>query len=72
MERFIIQQSENAGKYVCTDQKNQIVCVFEAHKFNDTQKFSLLENKGFSPIELAKAAREMGDWLRENHYNKIF
>lgn len=48
-------------------------CVFEEHKFNDTQKFTTLEN--FDPANfmyMTRYLREMGDWLRENHYDKIF
>lgn len=73
MSRFIVQPGESPGFWVCTDQVNSIVCVFEDHKFNETQKFTLLEN--FDPHNfaiLAQITREMGDFLRENHYEKIF
>ena len=72
-ERFIVQQSESPNHFVCTDTENKIVCVFENHKFNDTQKMTMLEN--FNPddmMKLAKYMREMGDWLSKNHYDKIF
>lgn len=72
MERFIIQPSETPNLWVCTDQTNGIVCVFEQGKFNDTQQFTLLEDSKASANQLATIAREMGDWLRENHYEKIF
>lgn len=72
MERFIIQRSEHPDYWVCTDQVNGIVCVFEANNFNESQKFTLLEDSTASANELASLAREMGDWLRENHYDKIF
>lgn len=57
---------------MCTDQDNGIVCVFEAHTFNESQQFTMLEDSKASANELATIAREMGDWLRENHYDKIF
>lgn len=73
-ERFIITKSElKENHWVCTDTQNLIICTFEDHKFNDTQEFKLLED--FNPNEykeLARMAREMGDWLSENHYNKVF
>ena len=71
--RFIIQKSENLEKWVCTDKVNNIVCIFENGNFNNTQKFSILED--FNPANymgLAKIAKEMADWLKENHYDKIF
>ena len=78
MERFIIQKSEREGWWVCTDKENLIVCRFEAHRFNDTQDFTALEDSKFYPIKaetatvLSRLVREMGDWLRECHYDKIF
>ena len=77
MERFIIQPSTlQQDWWVCTDTKNNIVCRFESHKFNDTQEFTLLDGNTFGTkeeaIKYATFVREMGDWLRDNHYNKIF
>jgi len=73
MERFILQQSEKADHWVCTDTENCIVCVFQKGKFNDTQKFEMLED--FNPdnfSQLSKIMSDFGNWLRENHYDKIF
>ena len=71
--RFLIQKSEKPNHWVVTDTVNNIVCVFENHKFNDTQQFTLLEDvRHLDVLELAKSPREMGDWLRENHYGKVF
>ena len=77
MERFILQKSKSIKDgWVCTDKLHNIVCVFENHKFNDTQKFTLLDGDKFDTKEEALAVatylREMADWLRENHYNKVF
>lgn len=72
MKRYIIQPSEKPNHWVCTDTDNGIICVFEAHRFNDTQQFTMLEDSRASVSELARIAREMGDWLRDNHYDKIF
>jgi len=73
MERFILQKSTNAGYFVCTDTKNKITCIFKKHDYNNDQKFTLLED--FDPenfMQIAKYTREMAEWLRENHYEKIF
>ncbi len=74
MERFILQPSElKPGAWVCTDTENMIVCTFENHKFNDTQKMNMLED--FNPdnyMKLARIMRELGDWLNENHPEKVF
>ena len=72
-ERYLVQPSERLGYWVCTDTENLIVCTFGDKRFKDDQAFTTLEN--FDPenyMLLAKLAREMGDWLRENHYNKLF
>ena len=58
-----------------TDTENLIVVRFEQHKFNETQKVSVLSDSRFNPMtsetvsSLAKIMREMADWLRSNHYN---
>lgn len=73
MERFILQPSEREGFLVCTDQVNLLVCTFQTHKFNDTQEITQLEN--FNPanfMNMARYLREMTDWLREQHYDKVF
>lgn len=72
MNRYIIQKSDTPNYWVCTDQANGVVCKFEQGNFNDNQEFTLLEDAGHSANELAKLASEMGEWLRENHYEKIF
>jgi hypothetical protein len=72
MERFIIQPSEKKqDHWVCTDQENMLMCIFENKRFNDTQEFIFLEDpKTIDPQKLAKMATDMADWLRANHYKK--
>lgn len=72
MERFIIQASQTQPDgWVCTDQENGIVCRFKEHQFNETQKFTFLEDvEEPAPQIIATALREMADWLRANHYDK--
>lgn len=71
-DRFIIQQSELQEKsWVCTDTENLIVCTFEEKQFNETQQFTFVEEvKNPNANQIAKALREMADWLRANHYSK--
>lgn len=71
MNRFIIQKSQTRlNGWVCTDTENNIVCEFEDKKFNDSQKFTILEDIKPDANKLAKAVKEMADWLRDNHYKK--
>lgn len=74
MERFILQKSKKQKEgFVCTDTVNGLVCQFTSHKFNDTQKFTFLEDvEQPDPLKIARILREMSDWLRENHYDIIF
>jgi len=70
--RFVLQKSQTQPNgWVCTDTENGIVCIFDNGKFNETQRFTILEDiKQPDANQLAKAVREMADWLRENHYKK--
>ncbi|GHT09172.1 hypothetical protein FACS189432_09080 [Bacteroidia bacterium] len=71
-ERFIIKKSEcKPDSWVCTDVENGIVCIFENHRFNETQEFTILEDiRNPDANKLAKSVNEMAGWLRENHYKK--
>ena len=71
--RFKIEQSKNKpNHWVCSDFENKIVCIFEDGRYNDTQRFEVLDDTAtLSANELARAVREMADWLRDNHYDKV-
>lgn len=75
MERFILQPSLEQGFWVATDTEHGIVIKFKEHMFNETQKSTLLDGNTFKTAEEALAIatymREIGDWLRENHYTKV-
>jgi len=72
-ERFVLQKSEKPGYYVCTDTVNRIVCTFKEHNFNTDQLFSVLDDfPSDDYMSIARFAREMGDWLKENHYSVVF
>ena len=74
MARYIIQKAKQvADGWVCTDTENGIVCQFKAHRFNDTQKVTFLEDTPQpDALKIARLMREMGDWLSENHRDKVF
>lgn len=72
MDRFILQPSEKLNHWVCTDTESGVICIFEDHNLNETQEFKLIQDVQPDANSLAKIAREIGDWLRDNHYDKIF
>lgn len=74
MERYIFEKSkERENWYVVTDLTYNIVVRFEVHKFNDTQKVTVLDDKPrHTAQDYATAMRELGDWMVANHYDLIF
>lgn len=71
--RFLLQPSEKPSHWVCTDTENNIVCVWKEHEFNDTQEVTMLDDiPSDRYAEVAHWMTEMGEWLRENHYDLIF
>lgn len=72
MERFKIEQmSLIPNLYIVADDKAGVYCMFEKGKFNDTQEF-VCNSKDYTAQELAEICKDMGDWLRLNHYDKLF
>lgn len=70
---YLLQASqEKSGWLVCTDTSLGLVCRFKQGEFNETQKFTLLEDSSPDAQALAKAARRMGDWLAAYHYYAVF
>ena len=76
MTKYILQPSTTKGWWVVTDTEHGIVVKFQEHKFNDTQKTTLLNGDSFDTqaeaLQQATYIRELADWLRENHYDKVF
>lgn len=72
MERYILQPSQDVNFWVCTDQESGLVCKFEQGNFNENQQFSVLEDRTLNVMWLAALTREMGDWLHDHHYEKVF
>ena len=71
MSRYQLEPStQQPGWWVLTDKENGIVCRFEEHKFNETQKMTFLEDvKHPDASQIARLMREMGDWMAMHHYN---
>lgn len=74
-QRFVLQPSQEPGFWVATDKDNGIVVKFREHQFNETQQITLLNGDTFKSAEeamnVATYLRELSDWLRDNHYNKV-
>lgn len=69
-ERFILQPSQDEGFWVATDKEKGIVVKFEEHKFNETQQTTLLDDADASDfMGLARAMRELGEWMAKEHYS---
>ena len=72
MSKYILQKSTHPNKWVLTDTTNKIVVTFEDGAFNSTQKVTLLDDTRLTSNELAKAMREMGEWVVKYHSSKCF
>ncbi len=70
--RYLLKPSSKPDWWVCADKNFKIVVKWKEHLFNDTQEATELEDLDLSVTQIAKVLQEMGKWLRENHYNKIF
>lgn len=74
LERFTLYRDDNDLRdgWKCTDQENGIVCRFKIHRFNETQQFEFNTDVDPDAAVIAKALREMGDWLSANHKEIVF
>jgi len=72
--KYILQKSKNDPmKWVLTDTEAQIVCTFVEGEFNDTHKFTPLNDlKDYDIEALPAIVNDMAAWLRDNHYEIIF
>ena len=73
MNKYIIQKSStHPNKWVLTDKGNGIVVTFEDGAVNNTQKVTMLDDTQLTTNELAKAMRELGEWVVRYHSSKCF
>ncbi|MDO5525668.1 MAG: DNA breaking-rejoining protein [Prevotella sp.] len=62
--------SEHPGWWVLADTENNIVIRWQEHRFNDTQKVSVLNDTEITEhtaTDLARIMREMGDYIARHH-----
>ena len=74
-KRFKLEKStQQSGWWVLTDTENLVVVRFEEHKFNETQKVTVLEDSIFADKddcaqELARVMSEMGNYMFKHWYS---
>ena len=69
--RFLLQGSADRKGWVVTDLDYGVVVTFRNHRFDTTKKITFLDDKPADHLVVARILREMGDWLGENHKDKI-
>ena len=69
--RFLLQGSADRKGWVVTDLDYGVVVTFRNHRFNATKKITFLNDIPTDHLVTARILREMGDWLGENHKDKI-
>lgn len=69
--QYVVQPSQKANHWVCTDVYNKVVIVWQDKKFNDTQVVTALDDHSLDPIFAARAMRNIGDYLVVHHSDKI-
>lgn len=74
MDKYILQRSDTQPLWwVLTDTENQIVCRFKEGEFNETQKFTPLDDASeYDVSKLPSIAADMSQWLSDNHYEIVF
>lgn len=74
MSRYLLQKSaQDPLWWVLTDTEAQIVCRFKEGEFNETQKFTPLnEVADYDPAALPAIVADMSAWLRDHHYEILF
>lgn len=71
MSRFKIKQAKTIPThYIVEDTVTGLRCKFYPHRFNETQEFYNIPQG--NPIQIPTLMRELGDWLAENHRDKLF
>lgn len=72
MERYTVTPSnERPDWWVATDTEHLIVVRWQHKAFNATQQVTMLRDSTASATAIARAMREIGDFLAINHPEKI-
>jgi len=59
--------------WIVNDYENNVCCVFEYKKFDDTKKFYFMTYESFehsSKLELI--TKDMKEWLRNNYFDRAY
>ena len=76
MEKYIVQRASTPGWWVATDNENEVVVQFEHGHYDNTREVTLLNGDALSSekeaVKVTTYLRELGDWLRDNHYEKLY
>ena len=79
MKQYIVERcADQQGWWRIFDTLNQVECVWEEGKFNETQKLIIadehkfMQANGGSPLAIARVMREIGDYIVANHYDIAF
>lgn len=74
-KRYILQQSRDLPNWwVLTDIIEGVVIRFEEHRFNETQRVTILDESNLqhdhdAANKVARILREMTDWMLRYHYS---
>lgn len=79
MEQYIIRETKNVANetliFEAVDTVNDVRITFEPYRLNETQQVIADHPERFASIEgvtqLTQIVREIGEWLRKNHFEKI-
>lgn len=75
MSRYKLERSTHPDWWVLTDMDALVVIQFEEHRFNETQKVTILEDSKFNgnpeyvASELARVLAAMGDYMYSHWYS---
>ena len=76
MEKYIVQRASTPGWWVATDNENGVVVQFEHGHYDNTREVTLLNGDALSSekeaMKVTTYLRELGDWLRDSHYEKLY
>lgn len=73
MRYEVFAHPEKSGWYLVSDTKWMMELEFQVHKFNETQKVMTMgQLAGRSVMDIARAMREMGEYMAAYHQDIAF
>lgn len=70
-DRYIFQNSGDAGWCICHDNENNISLKWRYLRFNDTARGVIPQNPSLSAADITRSMREMIDWLNARHKESL-